>query len=394
MAIKKTSKPNTTGPNSTWKYGELQDKVINVQPGTPLNRYTHEDYHEFFERLMDIAGIQHNDFQDNDANGYQLFEALNLIPRSRDIKMHGRESKLIQTLGSGTLVKPMDCAVDPKTELLYVAEDDTGNQRVFVWDINTGTRKNSLEWSLGRPCKSISAYNGYVYYTIQNAGNLYFIVREVQTGNSASLTLFSRISYLTPDHEPRITIDPRRGRAYMTKGNTNDSNVSSGFKVVDIQNPLSPSEITAEALIFSNSIFTAIEMIQGGDENAKVAVANYDTSAAWVVECPSGEAPGLEGSVSFTIHSEPMSFIHLGQILYVRGPTAYVPMDLIREQDDVGVLRNVTIPATSTDYVGGVDAYHSASVDDNGYFNNKLFECNPNGEVNVWLRELPDQSLV
>ena len=75
MAIKLSSKPNTIGPGGAYEYGDIRDRD-GLTPGTPGSREVYADFHQFFERLMDLGGVEHNDLPDNTANGFQLMNAL------------------------------------------------------------------------------------------------------------------------------------------------------------------------------------------------------------------------------------------------------------------------------------------------------------------------------
>ena len=76
MAIKLSSKPNTLAPSSEYPYGDIQDKITGVLPGTPVNRLVYSDIHQFFEKIFGILGKTHNGLADNNANGYELVDAL------------------------------------------------------------------------------------------------------------------------------------------------------------------------------------------------------------------------------------------------------------------------------------------------------------------------------
>lgn len=70
-----SAKTNIDTTNPSYQYGKLIDDPGNGT-GTPVNEQLYNDHHQFFERLMDDAGINANGLPDNDANGYQLNTAL------------------------------------------------------------------------------------------------------------------------------------------------------------------------------------------------------------------------------------------------------------------------------------------------------------------------------
>lgn len=74
MAIKLLDKPNVEASSVDYPFGSIQD-VTGLTPGTPVSRLVYGDFHQFFEKLMDLSGITHNDLPDNETNGYQLVRA-------------------------------------------------------------------------------------------------------------------------------------------------------------------------------------------------------------------------------------------------------------------------------------------------------------------------------
>lgn len=75
MALDIVDKPNTDGPDGTYPYGKIRDNT-GAGNGTPVNTEVYGDFHQFFARLMAIAGIVANGLPDNSVNGFQLFTAL------------------------------------------------------------------------------------------------------------------------------------------------------------------------------------------------------------------------------------------------------------------------------------------------------------------------------
>lgn len=67
--------PNAIPPDSDYPYGDIKDNPGNGT-GTPINRETNADLHQFLARMADKAGITLNDLPDNDYTGFQFFEAL------------------------------------------------------------------------------------------------------------------------------------------------------------------------------------------------------------------------------------------------------------------------------------------------------------------------------
>jgi hypothetical protein len=80
MAIKLTDKTNTDPASVDWPFGEVRDKTISVG-GTKYDKNTISDHFQFFEKLMSEAGVVHNGELDNEANGFQLWEAFGKFTR-------------------------------------------------------------------------------------------------------------------------------------------------------------------------------------------------------------------------------------------------------------------------------------------------------------------------
>lgn len=67
---------NTVAPDTDYPYGRIKDKEPGVGPGTPVNEQTYGDVHQFFARLMALAGVNANGLPDNEYTGWQFMEAL------------------------------------------------------------------------------------------------------------------------------------------------------------------------------------------------------------------------------------------------------------------------------------------------------------------------------
>ena len=81
MAIRLKNKQNTSAENSEYPYGNIRDDDGSGN-GTPVNMIVHQDYIQFFHRMMAKAienakdGFDYNDVEDNAYDGFQLYEAL------------------------------------------------------------------------------------------------------------------------------------------------------------------------------------------------------------------------------------------------------------------------------------------------------------------------------
>lgn len=85
MAIELTDKPNTEAPSVAYPLGSIRDTAGPIN-GTPVSRLVYSDFHQFFGRMMQQAGIAYNGTPDNSSNGYQLNDALQKIIDSKSLK--------------------------------------------------------------------------------------------------------------------------------------------------------------------------------------------------------------------------------------------------------------------------------------------------------------------
>lgn len=78
MAIKLEDKPGVQAPNVAYPFGRPKDN-LGSNDGMPLNVLTHGDFHQFFAKMMDDAGISYNGLPDNATDGFQYFLALQKV---------------------------------------------------------------------------------------------------------------------------------------------------------------------------------------------------------------------------------------------------------------------------------------------------------------------------
>ncbi len=76
--IRLQDKPNVIAPDSDYPYGRIRNKS-GVIHGTPVSQQVYGDMHQFFSRLMAIAGIVANGLPDNAYSGFQLITALQAV---------------------------------------------------------------------------------------------------------------------------------------------------------------------------------------------------------------------------------------------------------------------------------------------------------------------------
>lgn len=75
MSINKLTSPNIDNSDpANFPNGRIKDND-GTGNGTPVNRFIYSDIHEYFAKLMRLAGIAYNNLPDNTTNGYQLVDA-------------------------------------------------------------------------------------------------------------------------------------------------------------------------------------------------------------------------------------------------------------------------------------------------------------------------------
>jgi len=77
MAIGIPNYPNIIPADADYLDGDIKD----APSGTPVNRATNGDIQQFFAKIMREASITPNGLRDNESNGYQLYEALEIVSR-------------------------------------------------------------------------------------------------------------------------------------------------------------------------------------------------------------------------------------------------------------------------------------------------------------------------
>lgn len=80
MAVKLQDKPNTIAPGGAYPFGDIKDNPGD-NSGTPVNRLVYADFHQFFAKLMDIAGIVYNGLVENATNSFQYIDGLTAFIR-------------------------------------------------------------------------------------------------------------------------------------------------------------------------------------------------------------------------------------------------------------------------------------------------------------------------
>lgn len=129
MAIKLTDKPNTEAPSANYPYGNIVDNDGSLN-GTPVNKLVYADLHQFFERLMALAGVTHNGLPENNTNGFQLIGALDTFSRSLTASLSA----------NGTVTRASLAEVNTQTDIAKVLTPKTLSDTYGVVH-NSGTER-------------------------------------------------------------------------------------------------------------------------------------------------------------------------------------------------------------------------------------------------------------
>lgn len=75
MAIGLENYPNISAPDSDYLHGNIKDDS-GANDGTPLNKFVHADYHQFFRKLLADASVPPNGLPENEYSGHQYNTSL------------------------------------------------------------------------------------------------------------------------------------------------------------------------------------------------------------------------------------------------------------------------------------------------------------------------------
>lgn len=135
MAISLVDKTNTDAPDGRYIYGAIRDDD-GSNNGTPLDQISHQDFHQYFSRMMAIAGVDYNGYTDDDYNGFQLFEALQeIVTMYKDVIIY-TDDALLTDAAYGRLNIMMVNA--DKTFTLPPATLVNQNKKVKILKLGTG----------------------------------------------------------------------------------------------------------------------------------------------------------------------------------------------------------------------------------------------------------------
>lgn len=130
---------NTDIPDADYPKGRIRNRNLGGGiPGTPVIEEVYGDIIQFFQKLVDVAGITENDLPDNESNGHQLLEAF--VDYIKDTDNIGYENVVTVGLGSDLTISSMGnnsaAVAINDTEVAFI---DNGNDNLstYRWDGNT-----------------------------------------------------------------------------------------------------------------------------------------------------------------------------------------------------------------------------------------------------------------
>lgn len=138
MAIPLEDKPNVTSPGGNYPYGDIKDNPGD-NSGTPVNREVYADFHQFFAKILDAGSIVPNGLLENQANGFQYFDAL-----IANIRATAATEAL-----AGTVERATQGEVDTGTDNTRYVTPDTLANSATVLGIETGPKLLTKEIEIG-----------------------------------------------------------------------------------------------------------------------------------------------------------------------------------------------------------------------------------------------------
>ena len=118
------NKPNVSAPDADFPFGRIKDKS-GSNPGTPVNEIVYGDIHQFFEKLMNEAGLSANELPESEYSGFQLMTALT--------RMFGSLRRVVYEIGawnmdsSASLLVSTDVPFDKVRNISFAIISDDGN---------------------------------------------------------------------------------------------------------------------------------------------------------------------------------------------------------------------------------------------------------------------------
>lgn len=123
--------------------GRIKDNS-GADDGTPVNELVYGDLHEFFAKLMRLAGIVYNGLPDNETNGFQLVDALVALAAKNDyvLNIGSTGGKLSVNTKIGILKDNESflckATVNKAAETLIRGSDNTDKTITYIGDFKNG----------------------------------------------------------------------------------------------------------------------------------------------------------------------------------------------------------------------------------------------------------------
>lgn len=260
--IKLEDKQNVEAPSATYPYGNIKDNT-GSNNGTPLNAMVHADFHQFFANMFAIAEgqgwVTSNGLLENDDNGFQYQQALNIVSRLAN-----------------------------KTLMSVLAESIIGNN--LAVPVST-----SIPYALMGALNSGSAISfGYIYFngTVYRCNGLSYgvVVNELQFNvtsenvltitDSATPGLFQYGDLVFVAAYSNATQNPNALITKVVNIGDWDMSTATGVDTVDVLHGVSDfTKIRSVFALIRNDANTRMDPLQTGCISPDQAVFNIDSNS-------------------------------------------------------------------------------------------------------------------
>ncbi|HXP52173.1 MAG TPA: hypothetical protein VN922_19610 [Bacteroidia bacterium] len=201
MAFSILSKPNVQAANAEFPFGNIRDKIDGTQEGTPVNTLVYGDFHQFFAKIMDLAGIAFNNIADNAYDGYQYVTALitiinNLIAAAepkRASAIFGDDGYYGGTTTQCTLTAPSGGSGNYKIKGVFLCGATTYGTSRAHFKCKIGLLAGDIAESEFQIYSNTATQdvNGeitvYTEYYVAPGASVYFITEDLQTNSGVQM---------------------------------------------------------------------------------------------------------------------------------------------------------------------------------------------------------------
>jgi len=387
MARKITDKTETSAPTSTYPYGNIKDET-GSQSGTPVNKPVYSDLHQFFARLADWVNVTLNGLPDNAKNGFQFFESVALLSEANMLQYFATNVPANSDFGSSDLADPFGCFMEEETGILFVTDNDPGNERVYAFDVkNDNSRVTSKEPNMDdRRMGGCCVKGDYLLVPYYDTGldNILLYSFELSTGTGVDSIFLWDTTMLVAGQKHRPDCAFIGDTLYVTKGDVEDVGGSASYdteiKAVDISDPTNLSSYGAVVTGPLENAYSTIETII--EENVFYVSLDYTSEI---------ESYDLYGGN--TSPSKMETITGIGTSFHITGERfQYAFGDIVAQYRRHGAHESLDSKSRGNGSSGnarGVTSYHHPSKDVNGLKNYKLFVVDgSNSRVAVWERKM------